>query len=144
LKLLGQWKKGLEAKGTGSGERTERMRRIILVLVGVLLISLVMGTAPAFADSTRLCNNRCASDDDTTINNDIDNSVDNSVEDNSTTNIDNSVDNSVEDNSTTNIDNSVEDNSTNNIDNSTTNNFDNDVQSCTNTISGNNNTVNCT
>jgi hypothetical protein len=116
------------------------VRRTVLLLVAVFVVG-AFGTAPAFADSTRLCNNRCASDNDTTTN------IDNSVEDNSTTNIDNSVDNSIEDNSTTNIDNSVEDNSTTNIDNSvtnnTTNNTTNNVENCTNSISGNNNTVNC-
>jgi patatin-like phospholipase/acyl hydrolase len=110
------------------------VRRTVLLLVAVFVVGAFV-TAPAFADSTRLCNNRCASDNDTTTN------IDNSVEDNSTTNIDNSVDNSVEDNSTTNIDNSVEDNSTTNIDNSvtnnTTNNTTNNIENCT--ISGGNN-----
>jgi hypothetical protein len=98
------------------------VRRAVLLLVAVFVVSAPFA-APAFADSTRLCNNRCASDDDTTINNDIDNSVDNSTT------------NNIEDNSTTNIDNSVE--------NTTTNNTTNNVTSCTNTISGNNNTVDC-
>lgn len=89
------------------------MRRTVLLLVAVFLVSAAMGTAPALADSERLCNNRCASDNDTTINND--NDVDNSVENN--------------------IDNSVE--------NNTTNNTTNNVENCTNSISGNNNTVNC-
>jgi hypothetical protein len=48
------------------------MRRTVLLLVPVILVSAAFVTAPAFADSTRLCNNRCASDDDTTINNDND------------------------------------------------------------------------
>jgi hypothetical protein len=117
------------------------MRRVIFLLMAVFVVG-AFGAAPAFADSTRLCNNRCASDNDTTTN------IDNSVEDNSTTNIDNSVDNSVEDNSTTNIDNSVEDNSTTNIDNSVDNSVEDNsttnVSNCTPTISGgNNNTVNC-
>jgi hypothetical protein len=95
----------------GTAEKGEVI--VELLLVAVFLVSAAFGTAPAFADNTRLCNNRCASDDETTINNDND------------------------------VDNSVENNTTNNIDNNTTDNFDNDVESCTNTISGNNNTVNC-
>jgi len=138
--------RGHDTRADGTATKGGIVRRAVLFLVAVFVVSAPFA-APAFADSTRLCNNRCASDDDTTINNDIDNSVDNSIEDNSTTNIDNSVDNSIEDNSTTNIDNSVEDNSTTNIDNSventTTNNTTSNVESCTNTISGNNNTVNC-
>jgi hypothetical protein len=99
--------------------------RTVLSLVALFVVSAAFGVAPVFADSTRLCNNRCASDDDVTVNqdNDVDNSTDNSVTDNSTTN----VDNSVTDNSTTDVDNSV----------------DNDVKNCTATISGNSNTFNC-
>jgi hypothetical protein len=119
----------------GTAEKGEVI--VELLLVAVFLVSAAFGTAPAFADNTRLCNNRCASDDETTINND--NDVDNSVENNTTNNIDN--DTAI--NNDNDVDNSVENNTTNNIDNNTTDNFDNDVESCTNTISGNNNTVNC-
>jgi hypothetical protein len=112
------------------------VRRIVLLLVAVFVVG-AFGAAPVFADSTRLCNNRCAADNDVTTTNNIDNSVDNSVEDNSTTNIDNSV----EDNSTTNIDNSVVND--NDVTNNTTNNTTNNVENCTPTQTGNNNTVNC-
>jgi hypothetical protein len=108
-------------------------RRIVsLLLVTTMLLATMV--APAFADSTRVCNNRCGDIDQST---DIDNSVTN---DNDTTNnIDNSVTN---DNDTTN---NIDNNTTNNIDNSVTN--DNDTTNNTTTktcgtISGNNSSCN--
>jgi hypothetical protein len=114
-------------------------RRIVSVLmVSAMLLATMV--APAFADSTRVCNNRCGdvdlsqdNDTTTTIDNSVDNSVDNSGQDNS---IDNSIDNSGQT-----IDNSV-DNTTNNT---TTNNTTNNIEQCTTGNVGNNSTVNqCT
>jgi hypothetical protein len=119
------------------------MRRTVLLLVAVFFVSAALGTAPAFADpnpdpngSTRVCNNRCGEVD---LSQDNDTTIDNS-QDNDTT-IDNSQDNDVTNNTTNNIDNS-QDNDTD-IDNNTTNNTTNNVENCTNSISGNNNEVNC-
>ena len=70
------------------------MRRIVPVVV-VLLLSLVVGTAPSWADSTRLCNNDCGitTDNDTTVNHNTTNNIDNSVENTTTNNTTNNTTN---------------------------------------------------
>jgi hypothetical protein len=115
------------------------IRRIVsLLMVTAMLLATMV--APAFADSTRVCNNRCGDVDQST---DIDNSQDNdtTINDNDTTNLDNSVTN---DNDTTN---NIDNNTTNNIDNSVTNDNDttindNDTTKTCGTISGNNSSCN--
>jgi hypothetical protein len=69
-------------------------RRIVSLLVVTTMLLATM-VAPAFADSTRVCNNRCG---------DIDLSTDNSQDNDVTTNNDNDV--------TTNNDNDVTNNTT--------------------------------
>ncbi len=111
------------------------MRRIISMLpvLLVMVALLVMVVAPAFADSTRVCNNRCGEVDQSTTNN-IDNSQDND------TTIDQSQDNDVtanQDNDITNNTNQDNDvNSTTNTTNNTTNNIENTTDDDVCTITG--------
>jgi hypothetical protein len=119
------------------------IRRIVsLLMVTAMLLATMV--APAFADSTRVCNNRCGDVDQST---DIDNSQDNdtTINDNDTTNVDNSTTNDIDNNTTNNIDNDT----TNNIDNSQDNDVTNDQDVTNNTtnktcgtISGNNSQCN--
>jgi hypothetical protein len=111
-------------------------RIVSLLMVTAMLLATMV--APAFADSTRVCNNRCGDIDQST---DIDNSQDNdtTINDNDTTNVDNSTTNNVDNNTTNNIDNDT----TNNIDNSQDNDVTNNTTTKTcGTISGNNSQCN--
>jgi hypothetical protein len=91
-------------------------RRIVSVLMVTTMLLATM-VAPAFADSTRVCNNRCGDIDQST---DIDNSQDNDVTNNTTNNIDNSQDNDVTNNTTNNTTNNIEQCTTGNVGNNST------------------------